>query len=370
LIAGMLDRSTSESADGVGIHQILASASEGDAITNLALATRDLLRKVGPSEIYARHVPPEMEDDIREIVDYNHRHSRNVLIVHASIGQAEVHEFLLSRKEPLVLVYHNITPASFYEDLDPFFADLLSIGRHEIEVLRSRVVVAMADSHYNARELEAMGYEDVRVVPPVVHLHRFDGIEPNPATLEALGQIDAPWLLSVGQLLPHKRPDYLIQMMHLAETYQGAGARLLLVGHQRLEKYANAIREQVRELNLDKVHLIGPVPDADLVAYFQASSAVVTASEHEGFCLPLLEAMSMDKPIIARSFAAIPETVGDAALLLPPHVGPTFYAEAMTELMANRPLQEHLVARGRARIAELGARTPDTAILETLLQVV
>ena len=366
----MNDLSTTESADGVGIHQILASASEGDAITNLALATRDLLRKVGPSEIYARHVPESMQDDIREIVDYNSRHSRNVLIVHASIGQAEVHEFLLSRKEPLVLVYHNITPASFYQELDPFFADLLSIGRHEIERLRSRVVVAMADSAYNARELEAMGYEDVRVVPPVVHLHRFEGIAPRPETLETLRNIDAPWLLSVGQLLPHKRPDYLVQMMHVAETYMGANARLLLVGHQRLEKYANAIREQVRELNLDKVHLIGPVADSDLVAYFHAASAVVTSSEHEGFCLPLLEAMSMEKPILARSFAAIPETVGDAALLLPPHVGPTFYAEAMTELLANKPLQQHLVARGRARIAELGARTPDTAIIETLLQVV
>jgi glycosyltransferase involved in cell wall biosynthesis len=267
-------------------------------------------------------------------------------------------------------VYHNITPASFYEQLDPFFADLLTIGRHEIEVLRPRVVAAMADSAYNARELEAMGYNDVRVVPPVVHLHRFDGIEPRPQTLERLQALGAPLLLSVGQVLPHKRPDFLIEMMHIADTYLGSVARLMLVGHQRLERYARAIREQVRELNLPKVHLIGPVDDADLVAYFHASSAVVTASEHEGFCLPLLEAMSLDKPIIARAFAAIPETVGDAALLLPPHVGPTFYAEAATELLSNGPLQEHLVARGRARIADLERHTPDTAIIETLLQVV
>jgi glycosyltransferase involved in cell wall biosynthesis len=359
-----------EPADGVGIHQILASVSPGDAITNLALATRDLLRKVGPSEIYARHVPIEMEDDVRELVDYNHRHSRNVLIVHASIGQAEVHEFLMERTEPIVLVYHNITPASFYEDFDPFFADLLTIGRHEIEVLRPRVRIAMADSEYNARELEAMGYEHVRVVPPAVHLRRFEGIEPRQETLEHLRSFGSPLLLSVGQLLPHKRPDFLIQMMHIADTYSGSVARLMLVGHHRQERYARAIRDQIRELHLGKVHLVGPVDDADLVAFFQASSAVVTASEHEGFCLPLLEAMTMDKPIIARAYAAIPETVGDAALLLPAHAGPSLYAEATTELLANKALQDHLIARGRARVAELEQHTPDAAIVETLLQVV
>ena len=79
-----------------------------------------------------------------------------------------MHEFLTARAEPLVLVYHNVTPGKYFEPYDPVFADLLDLGRREVERLRPQVVCAIADSEYNARELEAMGYDDVRVVPPVV----------------------------------------------------------------------------------------------------------------------------------------------------------------------------------------------------------
>ena len=111
-------------------------------------------------------------------------------------------------------------------------------------------------------------------------------------------------------------------MMHIAETYLGMRGFLMLVGHQRLERYTRAIREQVQELNLAGVHVVGAVDEADLAAMFRSADAVVTASEHEGFCIPLLEAMTFEKPIVARACAAIPETVGDAALLVPADAGP------------------------------------------------
>src|SRR5258708_36878153 len=112
---------------------------------------------------------------------------------------------------------------------------------------------------------------------------------------------------------------------------------LLLVGHQRLERYTGAIREQVQELTLGGVHVVGAVDEPDLAAMSRSADAVVTASEHEGFCLPLLEAMTFEKPIVARACAAIPETVGDAAFLLPPDQGPVLFAEAVTELLSNEP---------------------------------
>ena len=100
-----------------------------------------------------------------------------------------------------------------------------------------------------------------------------------------------------------------------------------------------------------------------------ASSVVVTASEHEGFCIPLLEAMTFEKPIVARACAAIPETVGDAALLLPPDHGPALFAEAVTELLADDDLRDRLVAGGRRRLAEIERRPPDVAVVEALLGV-
>ncbi len=298
------------------------------------------------------------------------RHARNVLVFHASIGQPAVHDFLTTRAEPLVLVYHNITPGSYYEPYDPFFADLLVLGRQEVERLRPRVLAAVAASQFNARELEAMGYRNIRVVPPVVNVRRLSQVEPRASTVRHLEALDAPILLAVGQLLPHKRPDFLVEMMHVAATYLGMNGYLMLVGYQRFERYARAIREQVLELNLPRVHVVGAVDEPDLAAMFSTAAAVVSASEHEGFCLPLLEAMTFEKPVVAHACAAIPETVGDAAILLPSADGPALFAEAVTEILANDAMRAGLTARGARRLTELELVAPETAIVETLIEVV
>jgi glycosyltransferase involved in cell wall biosynthesis len=355
---------------GIGIHQVLVAASPGDAITNLALGSRALLRRVGPSHIYARHIDPALVGDVLPLTSYRPSHSHNLLMFHASIGQAEVHEFLMSRSDPLVLVYHNVTPGEYFAPYDLVFADLLELGRREVASLRPRVVRAIADSHYNARELEAMGYRDVRVVPPVLDVWRLSKVEPRASTMHHLATFEGPILLSVGQLMPHKRPDFLVQVMHIAETHLGIYEFLFLVGHQRLSRYNRAIREQIQELNLAGVHVVGAVDEPDLAAMFRSADVVVTASEHEGFCIPLVEAMTFEKPIVARACAAIPETVGDAGLLVPAEQGPELFAEAVAETLANPSLRADLVAGGRRRLAELEAHSPETAMIDALLEVV
>jgi glycosyltransferase involved in cell wall biosynthesis len=356
---------------GPGIHQVLVAASPGDAITNLALGTRRLLRRIGPSEIYAHHVSPALAGEVLPLVTFPVRRGLQLpIIFHASIGQPEVHRFLTTRSEPLVLVYHNVTPGSYFEPFDPGFAELLMLGRDEVELLRPRVTRAIADSRFNACELEAMGYRNVRVVPPVVDIRRLTRSTPRESTMNHLASFNAPILVSVGQLMPHKRPDFLVEMMHVAETYLGLRGYLMLVGHQRLERYTRAVREQVQELSLSGVHFVGAVDEADLAALYRSADVVVTASEHEGFCLPLLEAMTFEKPIVARRCAAVPETVGDAALLLPDYEGPVLFAEAVGEVLAKGEVHDSLVRGGRRRVAELERRPPDAALLETLLEVV
>src|SRR5262249_48632681 len=101
----------------------------------MALSTRELLRQIGPSEIYARYVAPDLLGDVHGLHEYRAPHNRNVLLFHASMGQPEVHEFIMSRGEPVVLVYHNITPPEYYEPYDVAFADLLALGRREVQLL-------------------------------------------------------------------------------------------------------------------------------------------------------------------------------------------------------------------------------------------
>ena len=201
-----------------------------------------------------------------------------------------------------------------------------------------------------------MGYHDVRVVPPVVNLRRLlDGRAARVDAAPPRRRLDGPILLSVGQLMPHKRPDFLVQMMHIADDLprlarlpdarRAPTARALHARDPRAGARAEPARRARRRARSTRPTSRRCSGRAD---------AVVTASEHEGFCIPLLEAMTFEKPIVARACAAIPETVGDAALLLPPHHGPAFFAEAVDRADGRRAdLREQLVAGGRRRLAEI-----------------
>jgi glycosyltransferase involved in cell wall biosynthesis len=354
-----------------GIHQILAAASPGDAITTAALEYREVLRRVGPSDVFARHIAPGAAGEVKPLSECGADGSSGLLVYHASIGEPAVSAFLQSRTEPIVLVYHNITPARYFVELDPTFAELLVMGRVELEQLRPRVVMTIAASRYNAAELETIGYRDVRVIPPVVNPYRLARTLPDAGTLSYLDrEFHEPFLMFVGQLLPHKRPDLLVKSMHVASTYLGVRARLLLIGQTRFAPYADAINAEVRELNLDQVHIVGQVDDARLAAMFRRATAFVTVSEHEGFCVPLLESLALDVPVLARACAAVPETLGGAGLLLPEHVSAELVAEAIDRIVRDDALRADLVQRGRNRLDELTQLDAGVAMLQAIAEVV
>ncbi len=182
--------------------------------------------------------------------------------------------------------------------------------------------LALAVSAYNARELEALGYRDVRISPLPVDVAALCALKPDAATVQALGELDGPLVLYVGQLLPHKRPDLLLQAYHVLTTYLRPDAHLALLGPARLEAYHKALQTFSSELNLNQAKMTGWLTPEQLAAYYAKADLFVTMSEHEGFCVPLLEAMAFDVPVVARAFGAIPDTMGDAGLLLPPGEDP------------------------------------------------
>lgn len=356
------------------IHQVLVSASHGDAITNAAFEIRSLLRQVGPSEIYARYFDATMAHEVVPLDHYARRPGADpeadIICYHASIGEPDVLSLLMERPERLVLVYHNISPADAFRDYDPAFAGYLDAGRRELADLASRTHLALAASAYNAAELEDLGYTDVRVSPLIVDPARLHDIEPHPATAHHLAdQVTGPLLLFVGQLLPHKRPDLVVKAFHVLVTYLVPDAKLALVGMGRLAAYRQSVQLLVHELNLAGAWLAGPVTDTELAAYYRRADAFVTASEHEGFCVPLVEAMSFDLPIVARAYAAVPETVGDAALLLPADDDPVLMAEAMATVLTDGAVKKALVERGRRRVRNFAPDPSRSTFLGHLLDI-
>lgn len=356
------------------IHQIVVGASPADAVTNDALAIQELLRQVGPSEVFARYVHDELAGEVHRLEEYealpSARTGDNLLIYHASIGEPMVVSFLLERRERLVLKYHNITPPGYFLNIDPAFAELLAGGRMELAALQERVLVALADSVYNARELEHLGYQDVRVSPLVVDTSRLRDLETDAEAAKRLHErLDGPLLLFVGQLLPHKRPDLLLQAYHLLVTYLLPEVHLALVGPYPSDRYRWALEAFVRQLNLDRALLPGRVPAAELATYFRQASAFVTLSEHEGVCVPLLEAMAFGLPVVGRDFAAVPETLAGAGLLLPAEDDPMLAAEALARVLTDEDLRQALVAAGAQRLADFDPDAARATLLSHLADV-
>jgi glycosyltransferase involved in cell wall biosynthesis len=352
------------------IHQIVVSASAGDAVTNAALGFQEVLQRVGPSGVFARYIDPRLEGKVFRLGVYEAcAQPDDLLIYHVSIGEPEVVQFLLGRRERLVLVYHNITPPEYFAALDPAFAGLLACGRSELVLLQERTEMALAVSAYNARELENLGYQDVRVSPLPVDVGPLQAVDPDAATVAALDALDGPLVLFVGQLLPHKRPDLLLHAYHVLTTYLMPNAHLVLLGPGRLEPYHRALQTLAIELNLHRAQIPGWVTREQLAAYYRRADVFVTMSEHEGVCVPLLEAMSFDVPVVARAYGAVPETMGDAGLLLPADDDPLLVAEALAELLTSDGLRADLVRRGRERLTQFDVESARATFLGHLVDL-
>lgn len=355
------------------INQVVVSASPGDAVTNAALEYRTLLRNACRSEIYAQNIHPALAGDVLPLAAYSSHSNdlgRDVVLFHASIGSPEVFSFIRRRPERLGVIYHNISPAPYFFPYDPAFAGLLEGGRRELRLLRDRSVLTLADSEFNAAELRGMDYTDVRVSPLVVDASRLMSMSGDRTVEDQLAGVEGPKYLFVGQLLPHKRPDLLVKAFHFLSTYLRPDAHLFLVGAPRLPAYAAALHALVLELNLSSIHLVGAVNDHSLAAFYRGCDVFVTASEHEGFCIPLLEAMAFDLPIVARDHAAIPETLGDAGMLLDAGSGAAMIAEAMAAVGEDSALTATLAERGRRRLTAFEAGHSRAVFLDNVLELV
>ena len=356
------------------IDQIVVGASIGDAVTESAIRIRDTLRRVVESNLYAFHREPNADSHIGYLEDYplpQDRSADDIIVYHVSIGEPRITDFLLHRRERVVLVYHNITPASFFRSVDLEFADLLDAGRRQLPALLDRAEAVIADSEFNAAELRALGRDDVVVTPPPLNLERLLEVTPDPRIETMLPEaVPGPMILFVGQVLPHKRPDLLVAAHHLLVTNYLPDARLVIAGPSRNTRYRNAIRRYIDDLALDTVWFAGELSDAELAAFYRRADVFVTASEHEGFCVPIVEAFHHDTPVIARDFGAIAETAGDAALVLPRESGARHLAEAVRLVLSDVQLRDSLVARGRERRTRYSVDRTTAGLVDALRRIV
>lgn len=334
----------------IRVDQILVGASPNDAITNMALRIRDALRMVVGSDVFATHLDPEMDQVLSTGMFPEALPSGSVLIFHASYGDPRTFEFLASRSERLVLVFHNLSPAEHFEETNPERAAMLWWGWRELELLRNRFVAVVADSDFNRNDLLRHGYREVEVIPAGVDPWRLVRIDPDERIIGRLGIGEDEFVVVFsGQMLQHKRIETLVHSALLLQL-SGRRTRFVIAGGRTDEVVADSIARTVSTLGISSVALVGPVSDPELASLYSRADLMATASVHEGLCLPILEAMAMGVPVLARATAAIPDTCGDAGVLLPPDAGAAEFAAAVESIIDDPLLRKELVESGRRNV--------------------
>jgi glycosyltransferase involved in cell wall biosynthesis len=336
--------------------QFLPSIAPHDAVSEHTLAlSRLLAAQTGePCPVYAENIHQKLAGRVRNFRLYDG--DADVLVYQHSIGTA-VADFVGERPEPLVVNYHNITPAEFFEPYEPHFAAYLNTGRRQLAELAGRTTLAVTPSRYNAVELDDLGYRHVEVAPILLEPSSMD-VEPSARVRRRLarrGDAAGADFLFVGRLSPNKAQHDLICAFAAFRRSFDPHARLHLIGGKSSHGYVRALRTLVAELGLgDAVSMPDQVSQSELVAYFREADLFVSASVHEGFCVPLVEAMRSGLPVVARGAAAIPETLGDAGVVYPDDPSPSYaqVAGLWWLVLQDTALRTSLVDAGHRRAAE------------------
>jgi L-malate glycosyltransferase len=349
----------------IRIHQVLATLGYGDAIGHEVLGIQRVLRSAGyESEIFVETADHRVEPftrHYRELIDFSHRD--NLLIHHFSLG-SKASGTAYALPDRMALIYHNITPPEYFVGVHRTLARQCFRGRRELRAYAERCDLALGDSEFNRQDLEHLGFPRTAVLPVIPDFSHLD-LEPHWMVAR---DFDDAWtnIVFVGRVIANKKIEDLIRFFHAYHTFFNPRSRLVVVGAQsEFERYAASLNHLVSTLGAGHVHFTGHVSDEELVAYYDVADLFLCASEHEGFCVPLIEAFYKQVPVLAYAATAVPATM-DGAGVLYGDKDPMHVAALMDAILSNPALQDEIVEGQLAAVDRLRAKD----FAGTLLRIV
>ncbi len=352
------------------VHQFVPALLPRDATGDHTRALRDAFRSAGwSSDIYVEAAHDELQDEAIYFEEYPSRARPGDVLLYQLGTSSPVAEFLLGRHEPLVLDYHNITPESFYEGWEEHTVAKVALARRQVAALAPKAVLGIADSAFNARELDELGCPATTVVPILVDVEAAGDVDERERGRLAAAHGEATVMLFVGRLSPNKAHERLVQALFVYRRLYDPDARLHLVGPLVTPAYAEAVFDFADELGLaDAVRHGEHLTSGELAAWYEDADVFVCLSEHEGFCIPLLESMRAGTPIVALDAGAVGETLADAGLLLStPRPGTV--AAAVARIRGDGELAASLAEAGHRRLGDFAAATTRQRFVEVLAGV-
>jgi glycosyltransferase involved in cell wall biosynthesis len=338
------------------VHQFVPMLHRADAVGRHTLRLRDALVGRGiDSRIYVDLVDQDTAGETLPYTTYPSGARPRDVLVYQFATASSMARWLQQRPETLVVNYHNVTPPEHYAPWDNGVARHQLRAQEELRMLAPRAVLGLAVSAYNERELRQAGYASTAVVPPAAMLEAatFPATFPAVARLAGPGPAGGARWITLGRLAPNKAIEDVLAALVVARAHGDPEATLEVVGRPDVGSYGRALRRFADELGLGRaVRFAGARSDGEVADALSRADVYVVASRHEGFGVPVLEAMAAGLPVVANEAGALPEVVGEAGVLVDA-TDPYALAAAVDRALHDGPLRERLARAAPLRLATL-----------------
>ncbi len=336
-----------------GIHHFVPVVHRGDAVGRHTLRLRDATRARGfESDVFVDTVDADTKNETCPVLDYVSRARPGDVVVYQFATASPMAQWLADRGETLVVNYHNITPPELLAAWDNHLALGQLRAQGELKLLAPRAALAVADSAYNEAHLRAAGFARTAVVPPSAGLPP-ETLTPVSPVADVLAH-GARWLC-VGRVAPNKALEDVVAALAVTRSGIDPGATLRIIGKPATPSYDAALHRYVSELGLSAaVRFDGHASDATVAAAYEQADVLVVTSAHEGFCVPVVEAMAARLPVVAFAQGALPEVLGDAGALVTDR-NPYALARTINALLHDLARRQRLsdAAAGQLRVLDL-----------------
>lgn len=332
--------------------QILTTIAFGDAVGNNSIAIKEFLQKKGiETEIYAENIDQKLPNGTAKHIDKLKKlEDEDIIIYHYAIG-CDLNRRVSSFGGRVIMQYHNVTPPDFFRGYNDMYYNVCKAGVDQLKEMKNVPILCLADSEYNKQDLINAGFECPIEVCPILIPYDDYKKAPNASVIE---RYNDEWtnFLFVGRIAPNKCQEDVIKTFAWYKNHINNKTRLFLVGSEGIPEYSERIRDYIEKLGVEDVIFPGHIKFDEILAYYSIADVFLCMSQHEGFCVPIVEAMLFDLPIVARDTTAIPYTMGKGGLLVKDS-NPVVASMTINRLLEDEQLKDYVLSEQKIRLGEL-----------------
>lgn len=350
------------------IIQIVATVNFGDAVGNDAIAIKNMLKKQGiPTAIFAETIHPRVQDeDVIPLCYFPELREEDKVIYHFAAADMNI-DILRQLKCKKILRYHNVTPPEFFEPYDKVATEVTRLGLKQIKENRDIFDSVLTDSEFNKKDLQEMGYTCAMDVAPILIPFEDYEKEPDPDVIAKYSD-GITNILFVGRGAPNKKIEDVIYAFKEYKKIYDHQARLFLVGnYDEKGAYTKYIKNIIADEKVEDVIFPGHISFAAILAYYKIADIFLCMSEHEGFGVPLVEAMYFDVPIVAYNAAAVPDTLGDAGVLIE-RKNWKVIAKEVNELCMDQEYRENIIKKECTQLEKFTNKVIGEKIMKSVMR--